>query len=790
MRTIESPGVQINEIDLSLRANLPTGTNVFVTGFAQKGPADEILQVTSLGEFEQIYGKPQTPAERYFYHSVRPLFNTAAKIFTYRLPYGANTGLGFGTNYGALVYPCSAFHTSEDGKVIKGLATYNEQDENVTFVLGKPIHFELTKTDYDDIVQGHNFTWNNTFTNNINQDLSNLGKSAIIILNKSQTTIDNLFQGYYAGVIDNTNLTPSTNFDGVKYIQTISSAVTATSGTNYTTIPLQRLGFALSAQSDANTITFGQDNDSVSEVLENLSKFDIGSKEFDDTLSLGIFKIRQSVFAPDTIILDYSLAESFVASVDYHREVNSQTGGAPLSFALETAEDQSPNIQILINPYLSRKNTTTWLNTNGYPANKIRIATEKWLDNTYWNAVSSRMIANTTSTVVASSYATLRTLATSLATTSSIDANDSLYPLGAYSTTNIATKTLGSVPQKIDRALEIVSNVELFNVDLVVDGGLSTIYSTRNTANDTFDDTTYNGASSGLRVSDPATVTGDALTLRDNWKTIFDRFANFCQYARQDCMYIADLPRHIFIQNKSFKVLDDSAANFSQYIYNPIRAITSVVNTSHATAYANWAKVYDSVLDDQTWVPFSGIAAANFVNTDTNFQPWFAPAGFTRGIVAGVNDLAIYPTQKQRDQLYRISTNPVAFFPNEGFVIYGQKTMLKKPSAFDRINVRRLFLNLEKAVRDTVKFFVFEPNTLLTRTRVVNTLTPIFENAKNTEGLYDYLIVCDERNNPGSVIDANELVVDIYLKPVRSAEFILVNFYATRTETNFQELVG
>ena len=101
-----------------------------------------------------------------------------------------------------------------------------------------------------------------------------------------------------------------------------------------------------------------------------------------------------------------------------------------------------------------------------------------------------------------------------------------------------------------------------------------------------------------------------------------------------------------------------------------------------------------------------------------------------------------------------------------------------------------MFLNLEKATRNTVKYFIFEPNTLLTRTRVINTLTPIFENAKNTEGLYDYLIVCDERNNTPDVIDQNELVVDIYLKPVRAAEFILVNFYATRTGTDFNEIVG
>ena len=140
--------------------------------------------------------------------------------------------------------------------------------------------------------------------------------------------------------------------------------------------------------------------------------------------------------------------------------------------------------------------------------------------------------------------------------------------------------------------------------------------------------------------------------------------------------------------------------------------------------------------------------------------------------------------------MYRIAINPVTQFPAEGIIIFGQKTLQKKPTAFDRVNVRRLFLDLEKRTRETLKFFFFEPNTFLTRNKVVNTLTPIFENCKQTEGVYDYLIVCDDRNNPASVIDQNELRVDIYLKPVRAAEFILVNFYAVNTDVNFEEIVG
>jgi phage tail sheath protein FI len=190
------------------------------------------------------------------------------------------------------------------------------------------------------------------------------------------------------------------------------------------------------------------------------------------------------------------------------------------------------------------------------------------------------------------------------------------------------------------------------------------------------------------------------------------------------------------------------------------------------------------------WVPFSPFAAADIANVDRNFQPWYAPAGFTRGKVSNVLAVAIAPKQKERDMLYKISVNPVAFFPNDGINIFGQKTFLRQPSAFDRINVRRLFLYLEKATKKTTKYFIFEPNTIITRDRVLATLTPIFENARNTQGLYDYEIVCDGRNNTPDVIDRNEMVVDIYLKPVRSSEYILVNFYATSTSTNFNEIVG
>jgi phage tail sheath protein FI len=212
-------------------------------------------------------------------------------------------------------------------------------------------------------------------------------------------------------------------------------------------------------------------------------------------------------------------------------------------------------------------------------------------------------------------------------------------------------------------------------------------------------------------------------------------------------------------------------------------------NTSYAATYGNWVQAYDDFTGEKVWVPFSGYQAAIMARSDAAEFAWSAPAGFTRGLVTNALDIAINPNQKQRDELYKININPVMFSASQGIVVFGQKTMSRKPSAFDRINVRRLFLTLERPTKKAAQFFVFEPNNEFTRTRLVNVLTPIFEFAKQNSGVYDYLIVCDERNNTPQVIDSNEMKVDILLKPTRTAEFILVTFTATRTDANFEELI-
>jgi phage tail sheath protein FI len=254
-------------------------------------------------------------------------------------------------------------------------------------------------------------------------------------------------------------------------------------------------------------------------------------------------------------------------------------------------------------------------------------------------------------------------------------------------------------------------------------------------------------------------------------------------------LLIADPLRQIFIKGEDTKMLDDTSNNFSANIYWPLKNLFGASNSNYATTYGNWVKVYDSASDKYVWVPMSGFIANIMATTSAKLFPWTAPAGLNNGILGSVSDIAVNPTQKQRDLLYRVSINPICYFPGDGYTVWGQKTLQKKPSAFDRINVRRLFLTLEKATYTMSRYFVMQPNTVFTRTQFVNTLAPIFENAKNNDGVYDYQIICDESNNTQAVIDDNTMKAAIYIQPVRTAEFILVEFVATRTGTNFSEIV-
>lgn len=220
------------------------------------------------------------------------------------------------------------------------------------------------------------------------------------------------------------------------------------------------------------------------------------------------------------------------------------------------------------------------------------------------------------------------------------------------------------------------------------------------------------------------------------------------------------------------------------------RRTTTNVNSSYAFMTCNWKYQYDKYNDKFRWIPDNADIAGLCARTDETNDPWFSPAGLNRGVIKNATKLAWNPNKQQRDELYKNGINPVISKPGKGTVLWGDKTQLSKPSAFDRINVRRLFIVLEKAIATAAEFSLFELNDRFTRNQFVGMVEPFLRDVKGRRGIYEFEVVCDERNNPGSVIDRNEFVGDIYISPAKSINFITLNFIATRTGVDFNEVIG
>lgn len=216
----------------------------------------------------------------------------------------------------------------------------------------------------------------------------------------------------------------------------------------------------------------------------------------------------------------------------------------------------------------------------------------------------------------------------------------------------------------------------------------------------------------------------------------------------------------------------------------------NLTSTSYAVIDSTALKIYDKYNDVYRWIPASGHVAGLCAYTDNVADAWFSPAGFTRGQLLGVTKIAYNPKLADRDTLYKARINPIVSFPGQGTVLYGDKTAQAKPSAFDRINVRRLFITLEKSIATAAKFQLFELNDEFTRAMFRNMVEPFLRDVQGRRGITDFKVVCDETNNTGDVIDRNEFRADIYIKPARSINFITLSFIATRTGVDFSELAG
>jgi hypothetical protein len=279
---------------------------------------------------------------------------------------------------------------------------------------------------------------------------------------------------------------------------------------------------------------------------------------------------------------------------------------------------------------------------------------------------------------------------------------------------------------------------------------------------------------------DISLVLGSAHTQASDTTAIYQHIIDNIVEVRKDCVAFLSPLKSDVVNNIGDESTD--AVTFKNTTINR--------SSSYYVMDSNWKLQYDKYNDLNRWVPCNGDVAGLCVRTDTERDPWYSPAGFNRGQLKNVIKVAWQPSKAHRDVLYKNGLNPIVSFPGQGTILYGDKTGLSRPSAFDRINVRRLFIVLEKSIAKASQFTLFEFNDEFTRVQFRNLVEPFLRDVQGRRGIYEFRVVCDSTNNTPEVIDRNEFIGDIYIKPARSINFIQLNFIAVKTGVAFEEIVG
>lgn len=702
-RQINSPGVEIREIDRSQISPAIVGTTVLVTGYANKGEAYNPIQVTSVTDLETNFGYPTNEAERYFYHTCKNVIVENGNLIAAKLPYDN----AFDVNYKLLPIEIDLAGTGNLAQLKTDLsnisAALNDLSGSTTITEFVPITIgaveDISLSDYDTLAAGGTYT-----------PTASAAQFVIVNERKDKLTGYNSEEGLFITIIDPVHgmlaqrVISNTDAD-IMSIVTAGSIVTPFDG-------------SLSGEYRNTSIS------------ENMMRYFPGIKhtnngdQIEDTYNNWL-----TVIVSTTTVNPNSQGNLSVNVVE-------AWSGSIKSDAVDISTGRSTYLGDIIN---DSSNYIKWYAVD--PADMpLNIADNECL------------------------YATPQ--AVDFLTFSTADADPVI--------------TVGNIVDDLETVFSKVSNLDEYQIDVVADAGLTSIAQY----------ITDNGPTSGYY--EPQSYSANDITSSTDtavWRSVASSFDNFCKNIRKDCMAIIDGPRNLVLDADRKRVRKTAPTNtFSNTISPKLKYITGL-NSSYVALYCNWLRTIDNKSGLNTWLPPSAKIAGIYVRNDRVGNIWDAPAGLNRGIISEINDISFNPTVKEADQVYIKNINYAKQNILEGFSVEGQKTTQAQMSAFDRVNVRRLFLRLERFVYQNARYFVYEPNNLFTRRRLVATIEPEFASIKTQGGLYDYRIVCDETVNTSEVIDRNELKVVILLRPVRTSEFILVDFVATRTDTNFNELV-
>lgn len=601
----------------------------------------------------------------------------------------------------------------------------------------------------------------------------------IMVIDELRERVCDDFSGWYIGLADNSNALPTTDFDEFtgmcgKFEETCKGVSAV-----WQQVPEERTNFKV------GTI-FG-DSGSISEAVENFAPNDFYECLYDDHFNLSLWQL-----VPDQngnfIRLNAELQEIHTGSLDCNRKHANPSGGVPLNaFLPDVVERDTKRLKVMVNPHIAKRNCWTDEDT-GKPKKRVRILNERTV-----NALED------------------------LSPEQQLDAfADNLYGLGTCDTScesrliaECNSLDVGNIPTKLQIALRCVENPELFDIDLTIDAGLSTIWATRQETQESgcdtcrgdqyiFDDTQYVNLGflnnyDGLNAATPAKV---------GWDTVYNLFRNFAEDQRvANCgvpvFHIQDPLRQIFINGEDYRVFqnrkiidpnDKGLQNqtFQRAIWAPLRNLLDGAESPYAALWANWLRAYSANEDVTFWAPSSPFAAAMLVRNDrigpqrVGTAPFGLDNGLIRNVVGGVDGLAINPFQKERDNLAKIAANPISFLRGEGAAFsMNHRTLVRESEALrSRIPISRSFIELAKLGSEISFAFLNQPNNILTRTNLRSALEPTLQFYTDNGVLDNFRIVMNNQNNPQNTL-RTRLCADIYLTFAGYVEEICLQYIGT-----------
>lgn len=773
IRTIMSPGVEWTEVDLSdYVATTIDSFRGLLFGFSDKGEYQVPTKIKNMEEFSEYFGTPTNEAERYSYNSVATIVGTGAECIFVRVPYNGETSK---YTYSTYSIQKSTLTSQQISKVINDTVGASSQKPEVDSV------YTINHTGSgvsDNIDDFSSKIYNVDGTEVTDPDGEKIEAYGMRIITKYPNAYDT---GYVNGVATN----------ALGYVPVMTTAVNALAISN------QLKGVTVSGQVSTDEIK------TINENYDCVKKHSAGD----------LFYFTNEMLSSEQEFIHFDSADS-----------GDMSEFGNLAYVDGELDNPTVTTENVYGTTLSRQAaelfpTTPWANT----ASRISF------DHTYFHYIGivvfkvgvNSETGRITFTPVESYAGSLNRDAVDTRTNSSLFIEDIVntrsptikIQIDDQNTTNLFTPTstfmmgtqypvvlgypkkIGSSNdnEKLIKYTSITSTLErVFSqedglmtqgyIDMIVDGGLSTIAQYIYNENDTA--LSFNPS----KVEVPVTENGELAT--EQWRAIINIFKNYCQNVRRDICFITESPRH-FTLIKDQKWIDPRLGDLRKKpveVMNNINRISGI-NSSYGWGYSIWYKIADAYTGKTFWTPPSAYGFEAWM-TSRKINPWVAPAGIRRATI-NVSELSFEPNLDSRNTLYSNAWNYAMTYPENGsIVIEGQKTFQTRTSAFDRINVRNLFIYLEKRVINIAKNYIYEPNTAYVRQQFVDAIAPIFESAKSNSGIYDYKIIADESINTDEVIDNNEFRIRIGIKPTKTIEFILIEFTAVRTGSTFEEIEG